>query len=319
MFALLGFASCILTMPHEEKSFVEWMRSTNTLYTGDEYHFRLGVFLTNARLVESHNRANRGFTVSLNKFACYTPAEYKCLLGHRSQSKPSQAAATAPVTKVNLPDSIDWREKNIVNAVKDQGNCGSCWAFSVIQAQESQWAKVKGYLPSLSEQNLVDCCINCDGCSGGDEFTSYDYVIWYQDGLWNTEEDYPYTANTETCKFNKEKGCCPVKSWYRPTENRNEQELAEKLVADGVVSVAIDASHWSFQLYTSGIYDEPSCRDYYLNHAVGLVGYGAENGVKYWIIRNSWGSSWGEDGYVRMVKDKNNQCGVATDTVLPQV
>lgn len=318
MFAFVAFASCYLTLPHEEKSFVAWMRSTNNVFTGDEYHFRLGVYLANSRLVQQHNQAKKTFTVSLNKFACYTAAEYKSLLGHKSLGK--RAPKIAANTKLgDIPDSFDWREKNIVNAVKDQGQCGSCWAFSVIQAQESQWAKVKGELPSLSEQNLVDCCTECSGCSGGDEWCSYQYVIDNQDGLWNTEIDYPYTAIDGSCKFQKDKGVCQVKGWYRPTTTQNEDELAEKLVSDGVVSVAIDASHWSFQLYTSGIYDEPSCMPEELDHAVGLVGYGAEDGVKYWIIRNSWGAFWGEDGYIRMVRGKGNQCGVATDTVIPKV
>ena len=316
MFALLSLATCILVQPHEERSFVAWMRSTNQLFTGDEYNVRLGIWLTNLRAVESHNAGPSTFKLQMNKFAALTPAEYRSLLGLR---KTVAIPTGTRRTSMSNAQSLDWREKGAVTGVKDQGSCGSCWAFSVIQAQESQWAKVKGELPSLSEQNLVDCCTECSGCSGGDEWCSYQYVIDNQDGLWNTEDDYPYTAIDGSCKFQKDKGVCQVKGWYRPTTTQNEDELAEKLVSDGVVSVAIDASPWSFQLYTSGIYDEPSCMPEALDHAVGLVGYGAEDGVKYWIIRNSWGAFWGEDGYIRMVRGKGNQCGVATDTVIPKV
>jgi cathepsin L len=290
------------------------MRDTNNIFVGDEYKFRLGVFAQNQRRVQEFNRAS-SYKVEMNKFATYTEAEYKTLLGHR----PSHVEGKATVSNLKAPESVDWRDKNIVNPVKDQAQCGSCWAFSVIQAQESQWALKKNQLPSLSEQNLVDCVTSCYGCNGGDEYISYDYVIKYQDGLWMTEEDYPYTGRDGSCKFDKTKGCCPVKSYIRPTTTGNEDELAAGCAEKGVVSIAIDASNWDFQMYSSGIYNPSSCSSSRLDHAVGLVGYGTEGGVDYWIVRNSWGPSWGEQGYIRMIRNHNNHCGVATDVIIPLV
>jgi cathepsin L len=292
------------------------MRSTNNIYSGDEYKFRLGVWMANKRLVSQHNAAQKSFTVSMNKLAALTPAEYKQLLGHRSIGNKE-----IPVKTFSKGDAeVDWRTKGIVNPIKDQGQCGSCWAFSVIQAMESQWALKKNKLPSLSEQNLVDCVTSCAGCDGGDEYVSYDYVLEHQGGKWETEADYPYKAVTGSCKWDASKGCCKFSSYFRPTSTSkaDEKELADGCAASGVVSIAIDASNWSFQMYSGGIYDEPACSTW-LDHAVGLVGYGTENGVDYWIVRNSWGEDWGESGYIRMIRNKNNQCGVASDTIIPQV
>ncbi|KAK8899396.1 hypothetical protein M9Y10_001712 [Tritrichomonas musculus] len=317
---LLGLVSCqVLTQLHEEKSFLSWMRSTNQFYTGDEYNLRFGVWLANQRRVNEFNQQGKTFKVSMNKFAAYTPAEYNVLLGKKvTRAERPKISMNKKFVKPNS-DSVDWRESGIVNPIKDQASCGSCWAFSVIQAQESQWALVNKELLDLSEQNLVDCVTSCYGCGGGDEYVSYDYVISNQQGLWNLQKDYPYTAVGGTCKFSLEKGVAKVTGYYRPTITDDEDALAAACEKDGVVSIAIDASNWSFQLYTTGIYDEPSCQPHNLDHAVGLVGFGVEDGTQYWIVRNSWGTSWGEKGYIRMVRGKNNQCGVASDVIIPQV
>ena len=240
---------------HEEKSFLSWMRNTNQLYTGEEYSFRLGVFLSNTRLNQEHNSKESTFTLGVNQFTSMTPAEYKSILGHRQSNVISGPSF---VTKGNYPESFDWREKGIVNKPKDQGQCGSCWAFSVIQAHESKWALEKGELPILSEQNLVDCVTSCYGCNGGDEYISYDYVIKNQGGLFMKESDYPYTARDGKCKFDSKKGVCQVKSWMRPSQG-DEEKLAEGCSQLGVVSNAIDATRYSLQGYSSGVYDEKKC------------------------------------------------------------
>ena len=302
----------------EERSFVQWMRETNNLFSGDEYQLRLGIWLANKRQVQAHNAANKGFTVAMNKFAALTPAEYKQYLGHRHLASNKEIPVK---TSTKNAAEVDWREKGIVNEVKDQAQCGSCWAFSVVQAMESQWALKKGDLPSLSEQNIVDCVNTCYGCNGGDEYLAYDYVLENQGGLWETEADYPYKGVDQSCKWDSSKGTCKFSSYFRPTSTseRSEEKLASGCAEYGVVSIAIDASNWSFQLYSGGIYDESSCSSTSLDHAVGLVGYGTEGSTPYWIVRNSWGTSWGENGYIRMIKDKKNQCGVASDTIIPQL
>ena len=312
MFAFVALASAIQIQSHEEKSFLAWMRSTNSFYTGDEYKLRLGIYLGNSRYVQEHNQAS-SFKLSMNKFAALTHAEYLSLLGHKPNGQ--NRNAIKKVSKVKADTSVDWRNKKVVNDIKDQGSCGSCWAFGTVQACESAYAIATGKLYSCSEQNLVDCVTKCSGCNGGLESYALDYIIQKQNGYLMSEDDYPYKAYEGTCKFDSSKGLIQIKSYEHGVEG-DEDYLAE-LVTRGVCDVAIDAGQYSFQLYSSGIYDESRCSSYNLNHAVGCVGYGTESGVDYWIIRNSWGPSWGEDGYIRMSRNKNNQCGVASDALLP--
>ena len=305
----------MLVQQHEQKAFLSWMRDTGNMFTGEEYQTRFGIWLQNKRLVQQHNAANLGFTVALNKLAHLTPAEYKSLLGFRMNKAERKAQELKGFKAV---DSIDWRDKGVVNAIKDQASCGSCWAFSTCQAQESVYAINYGKLQSLSEQNLVDCVTTCEGCNGGLMTSAYDYVVSRQSGKFMLEEDYPYTGVDGTCKFDKSKGTSKC-TGYVEVKEYSETDLANKIASYGPAAIAIDASHWSFQLYSGGIYDESSCSSYNLDHGVGCVGYGSEGSKNYWIVRNSWGTSWGEDGYIRMIKDKNNQCGEASMACIPTV
>jgi cathepsin L len=292
---------------HEEASFVQWMRETNNMFTGEEYKTRLGIWLSNKRLVQEHNKA-KNFLLSMNHLAHYTPAEYKAILGFKQNAQNSEASAPS---NYKAPESLDWREKNVVNAIKDQGQCGSCWAFSIVQSVEGCYAAQKGTLYSLSEQQIVDCVTACEGCDGGLMTAAFDWVIKHQDGGFMGEDDYPYHPYETTCAFDKSKVKVTIIG-YKEIEEGSEKDLAAKCASQGPISIGIDASNWSFQMYSGGIYDEPSCSSYNLDHGVGCVGYGSESGTKYWIVRNSWGEDWGEKGYIRMVKDKNNQCGEAS-------
>ena len=313
MFALFAsLISCTYYLEHEEKSFISWMRSTNQFFTGEEYQTRLGVFLSNLRLVKEHNSGNKRFTVSMNKFAAFTPSEYKALLGFKIDLSKRISHKT---TRRSNAYSVDWRDRGVVNKIKDQAECGSCWAFSAIQAVESADAISTGTLQSFSEQNLVDCVTGCSGCSGGLMTEAYDYVLANQDGKFCLEDDYKYKAMDGTCQFDKYSHVGSISKYVNVVEG-DEDDLAAKLEQNGPVAVAIDASNWSFQLYSSGIYDEPSCSSFSLDHAAGCVGFGSEDGTKYWIVRNSWGTSWGEQGYIRMIW-KNNQCGIASMATLP--
>ena len=286
------------------------MRETGNIFSGDEYHFRLGIFLSNKRYVEQHNAAGKSFKVALNHLAHLTPNEYKVLLGEKPYTGERKYVKLDNVAAA----SVDWRTKGIVNEIKDQGQCGSCWAFSAIQACESRWAQAGHKLLSFSEQNLVDCCGGCYGCDGGWSAVAIAFVTHTQDGYFMLESDYPYTAQDGQCKFDKMKGVGNTKGadGVEPTE-----EALAKAVTNGVVTISIDASQHSFHLYSSGIYYEPACSSTFLDHAVGCVGYGTEGSQAYWIVRNSWGTTWGEKGYIRMIKDKDNNCGVATRVELP--
>jgi len=297
---------------HEEKAFLGWMRETGNFFTGEEYQTRFGIWSTNKRIVQEHNAGKASFQLALNKLAHMTPSEYRSLLGFRMN-----AAERKAVPSNFKADECDWRQKGAVNPIQDQAQCGSCWAFSTIQAQESQFFITNGKLQKLSEQNLVDCVSTCYGCNGGLMDAAYTYVVKHQGGKFMLEEDYPYTAKDGNCKFDASKATSMVVG-YTNVVAGSETDLAAKVASMGPAAIAIDASHYSFQLYKSGIYDEASCSARNLDHGVGCVGYGSENGVNYWIVRNSWGESWGENGYIRMVKDKSNQCGEASMACIPK-
>jgi len=182
---------------------------------------------------------------------------------------------------------------------------------------EGVYAAKKGKLYNLSEQNIVDCCSDCYGCDGGWTNVAYKFIAKKQNGALESESDYPYVAHDQSCKYDASKGVQLGIKGCKEVSSGSESDLAKKCASIGPISVSIDASNWSFQLYSSGIYDEPACSTSNLDHAVGCVGYGSESGTNYWIVRNSWGTDWGEQGYIRMSKDKKNQCGIATDANYP--
>lgn len=307
-----AFTSSLYYLQHEEKSFLSWMRSTNQFYTGDEYHLRFGIYLASSRYVREQNSRNKKFKVSLNKFAAYTPSEYKSMLGFKLDL--SNLPAKKTQRKYNS-DSLDWRDKGVVNEIKNQGSCGSCWAFSAVQAAESANAILTGTLPNYSEQSLVDCVSYCYGCNGGIMSKAFDYIMSHQQGHYNLENEYVYTGVDGTCKYSQYTPVGTTSDYFKVVQY-DEDDLAAKLETYGPVAVAIDASQYSFQLYSGGIYDEPSCTSTFLDHGVGCIGYGIEGSTKYWIVRNSWGSTWGEKGYIKMIW-KDNQCGIASNACVP--
>lgn len=306
----IAISSKLYYTQQEEKSFFSWMCTNRQIYTGAEYHLRLGIFLTNARLVKSHNNSKRKFKVALNKFTCLTPTEYRSLLGYRSCKKLQSPKYTSK------PKStfVDWRTKGVVNPIKDQGQCGSYWDFSAIQTVESIDCIATGILLSLSEQSLVDYTFDCFGCSGGNSYVAISYIVRTQGGKFNLGSDYQYTAVDGKCRFDDYPKYGSV-SGYLPIAEGDEDDLAAKVEEYGPTSVSIDVNNWSFQIYDSGIYEESSCYINAINHSVGCVGFGVEGETKYWIIRNSWGTSWGEEGYMKMIWE-NNMCGIAQEAVV---
>lgn len=215
-----------------------------------------------------------------------------------------------------IPPSKDWRALGAVTPVKDQGTCGACWAFSATGAVEGQFYLKTGKLVSLSEQQLIDCSFANHGCNGGLTNPAFDYIR--KNGIVPTDS-YPFTAQDGSCQFNPGSVSVRVKG-YETVRSRVEVEL-ERVVAEiGPVSIGIDCTS-TMQFYKSGVLDDRQCRSEvkHLNHAVLVVGYGAEDGIDFWLVKNSWGTDWGEQGYVRLSRNKNNQCGVASAASYPIV
>ena len=215
-------------------------------------------------------------------------------------------------------DSIDWRDKGAVTPVKDQKQCGSCWAFSSTGAIEGQHFLKTKQLVSLSEQNLMDCSVNWGnhGCNGGNQYKAFNYTRDNK-GI-DTEESYPYEAVDGTCRFSA-KSIGATVTGYVCIPYANESALLEAVTTVGPIAVAIDASRNGFMYYNSGVYYDPLCSTSKLDHAVLVVGYGTVNGQDYWLVKNSWGYGWGMGGYIKMARNKNNHCGIVTSALYPTV
>ncbi|OHT02182.1 Digestive cysteine proteinase 2 [Tritrichomonas foetus] len=322
-FLLAAATSKVFIQLNEERSFIHWMRTHNQFYTGDEYHFRLGLYLCRTRWINDFNKGQHTFTVGHNKFSTYTPAEMNSLLGANPKSANSMKSYSIQKflkkqNKGDAPESLDWRDKGVLNSVRDQAKCGSCWAFSAIATCEAAYAIHSNQLLAFSEQNLVDCADWCDGCAGGWPSSAINYVIAFQNGQFNSQTDYPYEAVQQDCRFDSSKAIGQV-SLIVDVNSGDENDLRNRVFTFGVAAVAIDASASDFHAYTSGIYYREGCSTSFLDHAVAVVGYGSESGNEYWIVRNSWVSAWGESGYIRMSRNKNNMCGIATQAIIAMV
>ena len=219
---------------------------------------------------------------------------------------------------VELPSQTDWRSQGAVTKVKSQGQCGSCWAFSVTGALEGQHFRKTGKLVSLSEQNLIDCSkkYGNHGCNGGWMNNGFRYIK--ENGGIDTEDSYAYLGTDhQQCKFRKET-IGATSTGYTVIPPNNEKQLLNAVATVGPITVAIQVTS-SFQSYHGGVYYEPRCDPKKLNHAVLIVGYGSEGGHDYWLVKNSWGTSWGQEGYIKMARNKNNNCGIASAASYPLV
>jgi len=314
---ILAAVLCINALTTEE-SFKLWLQKHNKDYGCDtEYAYRLGVYRSNLQFIEEHNRLNKGFTVGVNQFADLTSTEFASIYnGYRGVKTPSAHTFTAN-PKFEVPDSVDWRSKGAVTGVKNQQQCGSCWAFSTTGSVEGAYFISKGALNSVSEQQLVDCSGSFGnyGCDGGLMDSAFQYIISVK-GI-EAEKSYPYTAQDGNCQFSASKIVSTISSFVDVTSG-DESSLTAAIV-NQPVSVAIDASQSSFQFYSGGVYYEPNCSPSQLDHGVLAVGYGTQSGSDYYIVKNSWGTSWGSSGYILMSRNKSNNCGIATAASYPTV
>jgi cathepsin L len=314
LFAVLfGLASAVLE--HEAQSaFTFWMQQYQKSYHHEEFLQRYNIFKSNLEFIHNHNAANKSFTVAMNKFGDLTVEEFaRAYLGTRFTASAPNAPHSLPRA---LPATWDWRTKGAVTHVKNQGQCGSCWSFSTTGSVEGCHFLATKKLVALSEQNLMDCSTSQgnQGCDGGLMTQAMDYIISNK-GI-DTESSYPYTAQDGTCHYNPKNSGATMKSYVNVNQG-DENDLQEK-VHLGPTSVAIDASHSSFQFYSSGVYNEPSCSSTQLDHGVLAIGWGTYHNSAYWLVKNSWGTDWGQQGYIWMTRNENNQCGIATMATLPK-
>lgn len=285
---------------------------------------RFGAFKLNLDRIEAHNAkyatGEYSFELGLNHLADLTDAEYKARLTYqRSSSAARHAVSTVSASSQDLPKAWDWREHNVVTPVKNQGQCGSCWAFSAVAALESAYALATGSLESLAEQELVDCVLGGeDTCDhGGEMQDAFDEIITHHGGKIEREADYPYTAVSKgVCKADDSKAIGHFTAYANVTVG-DESALQTAVATKGVQSVAIDASSFTFQLYRHGVYSWPLCSSSELDHGVAVAGYGTLKGKDYWLVKNSWSEGWGMKGYILMSRNKKNQCGIATDASYP--
>ncbi|XP_023160082.2 cathepsin L [Drosophila hydei] len=297
-----------------------------------EERFRLKIFNENKHKIAKHNQRYAAgevtFKMAVNKYADMLHHEFHETMNGFNYTLHKQLRASDSSLKgvtfispahVKLPKSVDWRDKGAVTEVKDQGHCGSCWAFSSTGALEGQHFRKTGTLVSLSEQNLVDCSTKYgnNGCNGGLMDNAFRYIK--DNGGIDTEKSYPYEGIDDSCHFNKASIGATDRGFVDIPQG-NEQKMSEAVATIGPVSVAIDASHESFQFYSEGVYNEPQCDPQNLDHGVLVVGFGTdESGTDYWLVKNSWGTTWGDKGFIKMARNADNQCGIASASSYPLV
>ena len=297
-----------------EERFIQHISEFGYSYgTQEEYSFRLSLFTEVDAELAKINKKNTSFTVGHNFFSTLTKAEQKKRFGRKPNTEVNSVIMLKEKTAVT---AIDWREKGAVNPVQDQGQCGSCWAFSATAAMEGAHFIKTGTLLKHSEQQFVDCVKLSAGCNGGLEIRAFEYAMTNPQEL---ETSYPYTAKTGKCSADTSKEIVRV-TGYANVAPKSVDELKNAL-ANQPTCVAVDASDNQFMYYTGGILDTKTCggANPNLDHAITAVGYGTENGKGYFIVRNSWTATWGEAGYIRMSSDVggNGVCGVLMDASRP--
>jgi cathepsin L len=311
----------LLNENDEWKQFTDFQERFSKKYESmEEFEARFQIFRANLRNIILHNLdVTQNFTMGINQFTDLTPQEFKDqYVGGLKYELGSYGCKTFSSSAVGAPSSIDWREKGAVNPVRDQGQCGSCWAFATTANAESVWAISTGNLLDLSEEFLVDCATGVGyfnmGCNGGQPDSAFKYMI--NNGQC-TESSYPYKAGTTKTAGTCQK-CSPAPVHFSSCSDvtpKDQVSLMAAVVKQPVV-IAIEADTRYFQSYSGGILDSSACGTT-LDHAVEIVGYGSENGVDYWTVRNSWSNTWGENGYVRIKKTSSTNdigiCGLAAE------
>ncbi|XP_028760525.1 zingipain-2 isoform X2 [Neltuma alba] len=327
-FSFLLFTSSLATRSDKEvmSIYEEWLvkhrKASNSNGLGEKLR-RFKIFKDNLKYIDDHNSQNHTYKLGLNGFADLTNHEYATMyLGTVSDPKRRVVKANSASRRYalndgdKLPSHVDWRLKAALTPIKDQGSCGSCWAFSTVATVEAINKIVTGDLVSLSEQELVDCDkSHNNGCHGGLVRYAFDFIV--KNGGIDSEDDYPYLGIDGKCDPMKNARVVKIDGYERvPPFN---EDALKKAVAHQPVSVGIEATGRDFQLYHSGVFTGECGTN--INHAVVIVGYGTENGLDYWLVRNSWGTVWGENGYMKIERNVRStftgKCGIAMEALYP--
>jgi len=305
---------------NEDALFSAWKAQYNKAYASfEEEAMRFDNFKLSLDRIQSRNAVASNTVFGLTKFSDLSTEEFRSTyLGSRiPEDYDTYDVGVLNPEKVDVPQTFDWRTTNKVTPVKNQEQCGSCWAFSTVENIESIYC-VKNNIdcttfPPLSPQEIVDCDTTDSGCEGGWPYNAYQFVI--TEGGLEDDSDYPYTAQDGTCNFQANLVKVTISSWKYATQNSNEQTLQDNLVAWGPLSVCVDASSW--QDYTGGVLMASDCTTS-IDHCVQLVGYDMTQSTPFWIVRNSWGADWGESGYIRLQygQDTCAVADVATSSVI---
>jgi len=329
VFALLLSVLVVSAVVFEEEQyeflFTKWVQQHKKSYDADEFFYRFNVFKSNLDKIHQHNQhGGKSWKMSMNQFGDMTADEF--IASHTGYNRINMGVfrgKNAPKSVKGphaVPDSVDWRNEGAVTPVKDQGQCGSCWAFSTTGSTEGAYFLAKHSLVSLSEQELVDCSQEegNSGCEGGLMDFGFQYIIDNK-GI-TTEKAYPYTAQDGTCQSKGKPPGATISSFtdVAPSDN----DALHTAVAQQPVSIAIEADQDGFQFYSSGVFSG-DCGDA-LDHGVLVVGYNQTASPAYWIVKNSWGSSWGDMGYIYLVDDATlnggtGQCGMLSEPSYPVI
>ncbi|CAL8298575.1 unnamed protein product [Lota lota] len=318
---MCGYTVAIFS-PELDKHWELWKNMHSKLYSDQiEELGRRRLWEVNLDMINVHNlEATLGmhtYELAMNHLGDLTTDEAtSSLMGTRVPDNLERNLLNfTRVDESALPSSLDWRKEGLVTGVKNQGSCGSCWAFSAVGSLEGQLKKTKGALISLSPQNLIDCAkrFGNRGCNGGYTANAFLYVM-KNNGI-NSDAAYPYMGIGGPCKYDpkfKVASC----SGYKFLPKGDEVALKHAMAMIGPISVAIDASRPNFLFYHQGVYRDHTCTDQ-VNHGVLAVGYGTELGQDYWLVKNSWGVQYGEQGYIKMARNSGNQCGIALYACYP--
>ncbi|CAH1391940.1 unnamed protein product [Nezara viridula] len=320
LLAMVAFAAATPAIKEQWTSFKR--QHGKSYHSIEEERLRMNIFNHNQKKIEEHNAKFEAglvtYSMKMNHLGDMLPEEVAHLgLKRKSEMRQVPSFTFLPPANVEIPKSIDWRQSGAVTPMKDQGHCGSCWAFSSTGAVEGQLFRKTGKLVSLSEQQLVDCSdgYGNGGCDGGFMDSSFNYLKDVE-GL-ESENSYPYEAKNNTCRYNKDKVVpgTKVKAYYDIKELDDDALLAA-VATVGPISVGVTAANDGFLYYEKGIFDGESCGGD-ITHAILLVGYGSENGEDYWLVKNSWGLDWGEDGYMKMTRSIKNVCEISSMASYP--